>query len=586
MTWQTETIAVYAYASRSKDEEPGKDSTGDQLAAIRARIEQLGGRSILHEYADHASGFKGNRGPELENAIRDATEAVARGRRVELWVWKSERLGRGTGLRGEARALGGLLYELRAAGVAVRSVEDDEFATNEMMWGVASKMAVEYSQGLSANVKRGIGAKRARGEWRGGLMPGGYEAERQVDERGRVTTKVVKHSEDRGIFDLIWRLAEQGHSLQAIELELDRRGARTRPVRRDHSPVPFTVNRLSQTLDNPFYAGLSEVDGELVEGMWPSYVEPEVFWRLKAERAERSHATKRKPGRPVDYLLSERAWCGVCGNRMRVETGRKSKDGRRARRYVCLGHSDHNRNSGHWCPVKPLDADAVEPIVLDGFGAIFENEAALREQMRAGRRLELDRLGKDAHEAGEQAQAANRDAERADQLLADGIAADEFERAALIAAAGIKRREAEQAQRRMNAALDALSVAQGEPEDDADDAIGRLYEALHGQIQAARGDVKALNLVLREWFTKFEVYDGDDGLAVQPFLSEHAARHIAEGKDRENVGKALGVSPAELFHAAEAGISTMPSWNPSSPTPSGAVQESRARRRRCEFAAG
>ena len=37
------------YAARSKDEEPGKDSTGDQVAAIRERLEQLGDRQVVRE---------------------------------------------------------------------------------------------------------------------------------------------------------------------------------------------------------------------------------------------------------------------------------------------------------------------------------------------------------------------------------------------------------------------------------------------------------------------------------------------------------------------------------------------------------
>src|ERR1035437_10157898 len=39
-------VHVVIYAARSKDETEGSDSTGDQVAGIRARVEQLGGRTV------------------------------------------------------------------------------------------------------------------------------------------------------------------------------------------------------------------------------------------------------------------------------------------------------------------------------------------------------------------------------------------------------------------------------------------------------------------------------------------------------------------------------------------------------------
>src|SRR5690349_1551199 len=113
------------FAARSKAEEAGKDSTGDQIKSIR---ERLTGDTERFEYAeprtDHASGSKANRGPGLEAAIADAERAAAAYGRAELWVWITNRLGRGTGYPGEARALGKLLYDLRERGITVRSVED------------------------------------------------------------------------------------------------------------------------------------------------------------------------------------------------------------------------------------------------------------------------------------------------------------------------------------------------------------------------------------------------------------------------------------------------------------------------------
>src|SRR5829696_413326 len=156
-------IAVIAYASRSKDEESGKSSTDDQIKAIREAVEHEGGRTIVGEFSDHASGFSKNRGPDLEQAIR---QAVARAP-SELWAFISSRFGRGTGKLGEARAIGKLFYDMRAVGVTLRTVKDNNYVTNEMLIGFASSQASKYSEDLKEHVRRGLAANAKRGIWPG-----------------------------------------------------------------------------------------------------------------------------------------------------------------------------------------------------------------------------------------------------------------------------------------------------------------------------------------------------------------------------------------------------------------------------------
>lgn len=130
---------VIFYASRSQAEEPGKDSTGDQLAIIRRHV----GRAPVAEHVDHASGSKRSRGPGLEAAIADAKSAAAEHGSAELWAWHSARFGRGSGKLGEARAVGELFYAMRRAGVALRTVENDSYVTDEMLIGFAQQFATD-----------------------------------------------------------------------------------------------------------------------------------------------------------------------------------------------------------------------------------------------------------------------------------------------------------------------------------------------------------------------------------------------------------------------------------------------------------
>jgi DNA invertase Pin-like site-specific DNA recombinase len=531
-----DTTPAVIYAARSASEaRDGRESTTSQLEVVRARL----GRLPIAEFKESGfSGSKRNRGPELQAAIEAAVAAAAEHGRAELWAFHSSRFGRGSGKLGEARAVGGLFYDLRAQGVSLRTVEDDEFVTNEQLIGIASSQASKYADDLSANLKRGMREAAERGDWMGrGLRLDGYAPLREVDSRGRVTKTWIKDPDRKHIWELIWEMALDGKSIQAIQLECSSRGFLTAPVRVDHRPRPFDVNRLAQSLDRAAYAGLVVYHGEVLEarGNWPAYVEPEDFYRLREERRARANTTKRPSGRPVvGYLLAELATCS-CGRRMRVETYRGTRrDGTRTRRYVCQSHRDHHRDSVEWCSEPPIDAVEADRIVLSGIDTLLADADSLRGQLLAGRRAEQERYGQIAQQAREDAVAAERAADRAEARYADALAADDEDACeVLLSAAAGKRREARQAMERADAALDALSSAAEEPEgEQADAVLSRVWEALSGRVADADGDVRKLNAALREWFEAFTLHRPVEGvLWVGPILSADAVARVLRDPD-------------------------------------------------------
>ena len=529
-----ERIPAIPFAARSQAEEEGKHSTDTQVLIVTQAIRSEPGRFIYAgPFVDHASGSKANRGPGLEAAIQHSIEASAEYGQAELWAWHSSRFGRGTGRQGEARAIGKLYYDLRERSVALRTVEDDEFVTNEMLIGFASRQASKYAEDLAANVRRGLRDSAMRGEWKGGICLDGYKALREAGERGRVKVTLIKHPERRHIYELLWEMALDGRSLQAIQLEFSSRGFMTAPVRKDHKPRPFDVNRISQALDNAFYAGIVVHNGEVlpVRGQWPRYVEPEEFHRLREERRARCHATKRTVGRPVEgYLLADLARCGQCGGTAHAVTGRVSRtDGTRLRTYVCRAHRDHHRDSREHCPATPYDAVTVDRAVIAGIEDLITDADAVREQLFAGRAAEQERLAKIAEQAHEDAAAADRAADRAEERYADALAPeDDSTCEVLLGAAKRKREEAKRARTRLEAALDALSAAADESEGDQAAAVmERIWEALSGNVHEAQSDIQKLNAVLREWFDAFELHHHDDGsIGIVPFLSATAVARV------------------------------------------------------------
>lgn len=166
---------------------PARDRLRGQVGPRRARLHRHPVAKITADvhrekrrltapiyYEDARSSFKGDRGPELEATIRHVIELANEHGSALLWVWHSSRLARGSGRKGEARSILEVLTYLLRHRVTVRSVEDNEFTTNEMLWGFAAKQANKYAADLSVWVREGKERQWERGEWLGGPIPDGY----------------------------------------------------------------------------------------------------------------------------------------------------------------------------------------------------------------------------------------------------------------------------------------------------------------------------------------------------------------------------------------------------------------------------
>src|SRR5438105_785229 len=204
--------AAVVYAAKSTDDP--RESIRSQIEAVRKAAHD---RRIVGEFSDEGfSAYRKSRGPGLAAAI-DAAKAAAP---CELWCFDPDRLARGDGKK--ARHLGGLYFELLEAGVTMRAVHGDQDLRDAIYAVLRGVRNHQDSAAKSGHVKAGVRRTVERGEWRGGNTPGGYEVLRDVDDRGRVTRRLAKHAEDAPVYDLIWRLAEEGRSAQAISLELGR----------------------------------------------------------------------------------------------------------------------------------------------------------------------------------------------------------------------------------------------------------------------------------------------------------------------------------------------------------------------------
>jgi len=516
------------------------------------------GWTVLEKYSDEGFGaYKGNRGPGLEAARERAAEAAAEAeaaakkakteaRPVMLIAQHSDRFSRGAGDEpGAAQALIEIWHFERRRNVHLRSVEDDADLRDSPSVASIGDRNKKDSERKSNAVCGGIRDAALQGKWLGGIPPDGYRVVRTVNERGKVTARVELDPERVDIFRLIWGKALDGWGIDAITLELDRRGAMTNPYKKGTSPRLFDSNRVGQTLNNPFYARLvvhkgkllykdetDETDENLVQGHWPGYVSPADFERLRAQRLRRSGPRKR--GRPpLGYLLARMAECGVCGSRMDVVTGRGVKgereDGSRPRRYVCTAHGrDKPKGHSEYCSAGPIDAVAVDTHFAAHLDSFLGDIEGWRGQLADTRDTERARLEREAASARHDVE----EGERVEQTLMAKFdactAAGEDDRADAVLSALVMRRGLRKAaQTRLTATTDALAgLAEEVPVDPLLDFYNRLSKELAGRTDAATGDARRTNLVLQDFFSAVKLTATPEGIRMLPVLSVTAVERI------------------------------------------------------------
>jgi DNA invertase Pin-like site-specific DNA recombinase len=363
-------IPAVIYAAKSSPDP--KDSVASQVTATRARLDALGGRRLVAKpfSEENVSGYRRSRGPKLEAAMATAKAVAAEQGQAELWVFHSTRLARGSGRKREARALGEVFYDLRRHGVALRSVEDDPYVTDEAFIGMASKMANKYSDDLSAHVRRGKAGQFERGERLGGPVPDGYQLIRSLAD-GTTVSEYVYDDERAPIIRRVRDLALDGYAPASIARKLNAEGHRTK------SGKAWTRRRVQDMLSNPFYVGRAVInrgkpDQRTRPGKWPALIAPDDFDRIQLMTAKRDKAAKnhvaRTGRRTTRYVLARLGRCDRCGERMYCVTSPyKRKDGTQQRCYVCA----NVKSVTGLCDQPRIDAAQADASVVKHLGQLF-----------------------------------------------------------------------------------------------------------------------------------------------------------------------------------------------------------------------
>ena len=324
------TAVAYARYSSSGQRDVSIDQ---QLADIRAFAKREG-YTIVHEYADHArSGFKNS---SARTAFQTMMAAAESGAFDTLIVWKVDRFGRN---REESAVFKG---RLRRHGVKVIYAMEPipEGSAGVLLEGMLEATAEWYSRTLSENVTRGMTDNAHRCLYNGTRVLG-YT--RGAD--GRYAVQPEEAAVVRHIFDLY----SSGYSAARICRELNAAGVRT------SYGNSFKPEGLLRIIANERYTGVYIWGDIRVPGGMPAIIEKSVF--EEAQRMKGKTARHIEQG-AVDYLLTGKAFCGLCGAAMIGDSG-TSRTGVRHHYYTCQAHKARKG-----CQMRSVQKDFLEEKVV------------------------------------------------------------------------------------------------------------------------------------------------------------------------------------------------------------------------------
>ena len=308
-------------------------SIEQQLADIRAFAKREG-YTIVHEFADHArSGFKNT---AARTAFQSMIAAAESGTFDTILAWKVDRFGRN---REDSAIYKG---KLRRFGVKVLYAMEPipEGSAGVLLEGMLEATAEWYSRQLSENVLRGM-ADNARRCLYNGTHTYGYTS----GPDGRYVVQPAEAAVVRDIF----RMYRSGYSSAMIARDLNARGLKT------WRGNPFCAQGILKIISNERYTGVYIWGSVRTPGGMPAIISRFEF--EEAQRMKNKTARHVEQG-AVDYFLTGKVFCGLCGTSMVGDSG-TSKTGARHYYYSCL-----HRKRDKSCTKKSVSKDYLEKAVI------------------------------------------------------------------------------------------------------------------------------------------------------------------------------------------------------------------------------
>ena len=289
------------YARYSNDTQTEQSIEGQ--IHVCTEYAQRHGIVVVDTYIDRAISGKTENRPQFLRMISDSSSGLY----DIVLVYKLDRFSR--------NKYDNVLYKkrLRDNGVRVVSATEAISDTPEgvLLESLLEGMAEFYSTELAQKISRGLTQSALKCKYTGGRVTLGYKIstnkEYEIDDANAAIVRFIFES------------YVSGHSYSKIIKELNKRGYKS--AAGNH----FGNNSLNSILTNEKYIGVYEYSNEVrIEDGIPAIISKDIFEVVQVkmkQNKKRSASAKAK----VNYLLSGKLFCGLCGGSMVGQSTRNTK---------------------------------------------------------------------------------------------------------------------------------------------------------------------------------------------------------------------------------------------------------------------
>jgi site-specific DNA recombinase len=273
------------------------------------------GYKIVGEYIDRALTGRSDDRPDFQRMIHDAKKRAFQ----YVIVYKLDRFARN---RYDSAVY---KHKLKQCGVKVLSAMENIGDNPEsiILEAVLEASAEYYSVDLSQKIKRGSRESAMKGQFVGGGVPFGYK---------NVDRHLVIDEEKAPIIKYVFEQYAAGVPKKDIIKEVNARGWRNKAGK------PFGNTAFQTALKCEKYIGIMRWND--IETECPAIIDRETFDKVQ-ERIALNKRTGSKNAAKIEYLLSGKAFCGLCGSAMNGVSG-KGRHGGMFYYYSCRGRRHHN----------------------------------------------------------------------------------------------------------------------------------------------------------------------------------------------------------------------------------------------------
>lgn len=278
---------------------------------VCSEFAERNGYEIIKEYADRALTGKTDNRPDFLKMISEAKNGVFK----YIIVYKLDRFSR--------NKYDSVIYKhkLKEYGVKVVSATEQisDSIEGKVMESLLEAINEMYSDELSQKVRRGINETLLKKQFCGGYVPFGYNVE---DKR------LVINDEQAEAVRYIFTEYAHGTPQKNIVEQLNARGIKTQ------SGGTFRKSSVNKIITNRKYIGeFVRKDGTTIENYCEPIIERCVFEQAQ-KRLETNKRTAGARTAKINYLLSGKVYCGLCGAMMDGVSG-TSQNGATHYYYVC-----------------------------------------------------------------------------------------------------------------------------------------------------------------------------------------------------------------------------------------------------------